>query len=119
MTPAIFALLLALAGGERHGYALMSDVAALTGGLVQLGPGTLYRSLQRMRVDGLITEIDDDEEPAEEPADRRSERRRRYQITDLGRQAAAQEAGRLAVLLAAARARGIQPVEILHRKVTG
>lgn len=49
LTPAVFALLLALSEEQRHGYALISEVAELTNGLIQLGPGTLYRSLQRMR----------------------------------------------------------------------
>ena len=59
LTPAIFALLLALHDGERHGYALMADVSELTGGTVPLGPATLYRSLQRMRVEGLVEEAAD------------------------------------------------------------
>ncbi len=54
LTPAMFAFLLALTEGERHGYLLMSDAERLSGGSIVLGPGTLYRTLQRMRVDGLI-----------------------------------------------------------------
>ncbi|GAA1694365.1 PadR family transcriptional regulator [Fodinicola feengrottensis] len=114
MTPAIFALLLALAGGEQHGYALMSDVEALTGGLIRLGPGTLYRSLQRMRVDGLIVEIEDTNDSGHidgDSYDRRGERRRSYRLTDRGREAAAEEAGRLSVLVAAAESRGIRALE--------
>jgi DNA-binding PadR family transcriptional regulator len=80
----VFALLLALGVGQRHGYALISDVEQLTDGAIRLGPGTLYRSLQRMRVDGLIEELDDTD-PVD---DRRAERRRSYQITDAGRDAA-------------------------------
>jgi len=107
MTPAIFALLLALHDGERHGYALMADVSELTGGTVLLGPATLYRSLQRMRVDGLIEELD--AEPGGEPAraDRRAERRRSYRITPAGRAAARSEANRLARLVEAASALGV------------
>ena len=60
-TPAVFALLLALCRERRHGYALIGDVAELTGGHIRLGPGTLYRSLKRMRVDGLIEELDEEE----------------------------------------------------------
>jgi DNA-binding PadR family transcriptional regulator len=104
MTPAIFALLLALHDGEQHGYALMAAVGDLTGGTVTLGPATLYRSLQRMRVDGLIEEID-----AGEPshADRRAERRRSYRITPAGRAAARDEARRLTRLVEAASALGV------------
>src|SRR5438477_5485698 len=100
----MFALLLALLDGQRHGYVLMADVAALTGGAISLGPGTLYRSLQRMRVDGLVEEID--QEPGQDD-DRRAERRRSYRITAAGRAAAAEEATRLARLVAAAAARGL------------
>jgi DNA-binding PadR family transcriptional regulator len=108
LTPAAFALLLALSDGERHGYALMGDVEELSEGHVRLGPGTLYRSLQRMRVDGLIEEITDEEPPGEGvAADRRAERRRSYRITPAGRRAAAAEAHRLAVLAAAAERRGL------------
>lgn len=101
LTPAVFALLMALVDGERHGYALMADVERITDGLVKLGPGTLYRSLRRMRVDGLIEERDGEEGGAP-VADRRSERRRSYRMTAAGRAAARAEARRLAVLVAAA-----------------
>lgn len=101
LTPAVFAVLLALHRGQRHGYALMADVETLTGGTIRLGPGTLYRSLQRMRVDGLIEEIDDGPDPAGR-GDRRAERRRSYRITAAGRHLAAVEARRLARLVAAA-----------------
>jgi DNA-binding PadR family transcriptional regulator len=98
LTPAMFVLLLALTEGERHGYVLMSEAARLSGGAITLGPGTLYRTLQRMRVDGLIEEIGRD--IAAVRADRRAERRRRYRITAAGRAAVRAEAHRLAALLA-------------------
>lgn len=104
LTPAVFALLLALSQGQRHGYGLISEVAVLTGGIIRLGPGTLYRSLQRMRVAGLIEELSDEDT---ELSDRRAERRRSYRITDAGRAAAQAEARRLAVLVNAARQRGL------------
>jgi DNA-binding PadR family transcriptional regulator len=98
LTPAAFALLLALTEGERHGYGLISDVERLTAGEIVLGPGTLYRTLQRMRVDGLVTETGLDETAVR--ADRRAERRRGYRITADGRRAVRREARRLAALLA-------------------
>lgn len=104
LTPAVFSLLLALVEGDRHGYALMADVDEITDGLIKLGPGTLYRSLQRMRVEGLIEELDEAAEPG---PDRRSERRRSYRITPEGRKAMAAEAQRLAVFVKAARKRGV------------
>lgn len=106
LTPAMFALLLALHAGDRHGYALMDDVAQLTGQTMRLGPGTLYRSLQRLRVEGLVEEIDTDSSPATR-ADRRAERRRSYRLTPAGRTAAADEAARLALLVDAAAAAGL------------
>ena len=101
LTAAIFALLLALHAGELHGYALMAEVERITGGTVSLGPATLYRSLQRMRVDELVEEIDTLDAGAVR-ADRRAERRRSYRITERGRLAARIEAARLASLLDAA-----------------
>ena len=102
LTPAMFALLLALHNGDRHGYALMTDVARLTGDAIRLGPGTLYRALQRLRVDGLVEEIEAEDAPAPR-GDRRAERRRSYRITAKGHTAAAAEAKRLARLVEAAR----------------
>jgi DNA-binding PadR family transcriptional regulator len=106
LTPVMFAILLALHATPRHGYALMEDVNALTGGVITLGPATLYRSLQRLRVDGLIEELGE-EEPTRAPADRRAERRRSYRITPAGRSAAADEAHRLAIMVAAAQRIGV------------
>ena len=107
MTPAVFAILLALLEGERHGYALMADVERITAGRIRLGPGTLYRSLQRMRVDRLIEEIEESDAGSEPLADRRAERRRSYRITPEGRRAAAEEAQRLETFVNAARKRGL------------
>ena len=56
LPPAAFHILLALAGGDRHGYAIMQEVAAGTGGKLKLGPGTLYGSIKRLLSDGLIAE---------------------------------------------------------------
>jgi DNA-binding PadR family transcriptional regulator len=112
LTPAVFALLLALTDGERHGYVLMSDVERLSEGAIRLGPGTLYRSLQRMRVDGLVEEVDEDAstaEPAPPHPDRRAERRRSYRLTPAGKDAAVAEAERLSQLVDAAAQRGVLP----------
>lgn len=97
MTPAMLTLLVALSDGQQHGYALIDDVEALTAGGVSLGPGTLYRTLQRLRVEELIVEVDAD--PAAERADRRAERRRRYAITEAGKAAAAKELRHLHALV--------------------
>jgi DNA-binding PadR family transcriptional regulator len=97
-------ILMALAEEDRHGYAIIQDVAGRTRGEVKLGPGTLYRSIQRMLEQGLIEETL--ERPAPELDD---ERRRYYRITSLGRSAARAEARRLAGLVRLARASGFAP----------
>ena len=100
VTPAVFHILLALADGESHGYGIMQDVDRITNGGTQLGPGTLYRSIQRMLVDGLIEELAitlDDESD--------DDRRRFYRLTDKGLTVAKAEAQRLADLVDAARER--------------
>ena len=56
LPPATFHILVALAGDDRHGYAIIQDIAARTNGEVQLSAGTLYRSIQRMLEQGLISE---------------------------------------------------------------
>lgn len=104
LTPAVFHIMLALAHGPRHGYALMPEVERLTHGKVRLGPGTLYRSIQRMLVDGLIEELD---YPCDVTSD--DERRRYYRLTKSGKQAAQAEAARLAELVQAAGEKGFLP----------
>lgn len=100
MSPAMLALLVALSAGEKHGYALAEEVELLTGGRLRLGPGTLYRTLQRMRVEELIRDAGPDVTATR--ADRRAERRRRYAITPQGRRAARQELAYLRDLLTCA-----------------
>jgi DNA-binding PadR family transcriptional regulator len=100
LPPSEFQILLALADGERHGYAIMQEIEARTAGEVRLGPGTLYGSIKRMLAAGLI------EESARRPAaERDDERRRYYRITPLGRRLAAAEARRMEALVTAARAK--------------
>lgn len=108
LTPAVLNILLALAGGERHGYGIMREIEGRTGGKTRLGPGTLYGSIKRMLADGLIEESDERPDP-----DLDDERRRYYRMTDFGRRVAGAEAERLAGLVDAARAgrllRGREP----------
>jgi DNA-binding PadR family transcriptional regulator len=100
LTPAVFHILLALAGEESHGYGIMLEVERLTSGQMNLGPGTLYRSIQRMLLDGLIKETTDSNDSEED-----DERRRYYRLTPLGLLAAQAEARRLESLVKAARQR--------------
>ncbi|MFN2567470.1 MAG: PadR family transcriptional regulator [Gemmatimonadaceae bacterium] len=95
-----FQILLALADGERHGYAIMQEIEQRTAGEVRLGPGTLYGSIKRMLAAGLI-----DESARRPAAERDDERRRYYRITALGKRLAAAEARRMEQLLRAARAK--------------
>jgi DNA-binding PadR family transcriptional regulator len=96
-TPAMFVVLLALSEGDRHGYALIEHAERLSAGSIRLGQGTLYRTLQRMRIDGLIEEIE--AAPVDPSSDGRAGRRRYYRITAAGRVAVREEARRLAGLL--------------------
>src|SRR4030095_9361647 len=89
LTAAVFHILLALADGERHGYAIMREVANHTEGCVRLGPGTLYGTVKRMLADGLIEEVDERPDPALD-----DERRRYYGLTDFGKKVAAADARR-------------------------
>ena len=102
LTPAVFHILLALADGERHGYGIMLEVDRITSGQLRLGPGTLYRSIQRMLVDGLIVERKEAVDP-----DVDDERRRYYRLTKIGLEVARAEAQRLDALVKAARQRGL------------
>lgn len=104
LPPATFHILMAVADGDRHGYAIIQDVAARTGGDVRLSAGTLYRSIQRMLEQGLLAESR--ERPAPDLDD---ERRRYYRITPFGAEVARAEARRLAGLVKLARARGFAP----------
>ena len=101
---ATFHILVALADDDRHGYAIIQDVAARTNGAVRLSAGTLYRSIQRMLEEGLIVETCDRPSPEDD-----DERRRYYRITPLGTAVAKAEAARLADLVRMARARGLVP----------
>ena len=98
LTPAVFHILLALADGEKHGYAIMQEVEDVTEGKVQMGPGTLYGSIKRMLAAGLIEESDDRPDPTLD-----DERRRYYRQTGLGRKVLRRETERMAELMALAR----------------
>jgi DNA-binding PadR family transcriptional regulator len=103
LPPATFHILLALLEGERHGYAIIQDVEARTGGELRLSAGTLYRSIARMVEQGLIAEV------TRRPAVRDDERRRYYRITKFGTDVARAELRRLAQLVRLARASGLTP----------
>jgi DNA-binding PadR family transcriptional regulator len=98
LTPAVFHVLLALADGERHGYAIMQEVAESTGGGIKMGPGTLYGTIKRLLEARMIEESDQRPDP-----DLDDERRRYYRLTALGQRAVRAEALRYADMVAVAR----------------
>jgi DNA-binding PadR family transcriptional regulator len=104
LPPAVFHILLALADGDQHGYAIIQAISARTSGRTRVGAGTLYRSIQGMLEDGLIVELDERPDPDED-----DERRRYYRITPLGKNVARAEAQRLADLVSLARTSGLAP----------
>jgi DNA-binding PadR family transcriptional regulator len=99
LSPAVFSILLSLAESDKHGYHIMKDARAPQGGGIQMGPGTLYGSLDRMMRDGLVEEsgLSDDE------------RRRYYRLTNLGHSVLAVELERLNAAVSSARTLGLIP----------
>ena len=98
LKPQFFYILLALADGDRHGLAIARDVQALSDGRIRLWPATLYGSLERLRANKWIEELD-------EPPEQESERRRYYRLTRAGRSMLTAEAERLGRLAKLVRAR--------------
>jgi len=98
LTPAVFHILVALADGEAHGYAIMQEVSARSRGSVRLGAGTLYGAINRLLQDGLILESEERPDPAMDDS-----RRRYYRLTDFGGRVLAAETKRMADLVRAAR----------------
>lgn len=93
-------ILVALADGEKHGYAIMRDILDHSGGTITMGSGTLYGSIKRMLAQGLIEETDERPDPALD-----DQRRRYYRLTALGHRVGAAESARLEALVRAARMR--------------
>ena len=98
-------ILLAIGPEERHGYAVMHEIARLTEGAVRLGPGAIYTTIKRLLADGLIEEADERPDPEVD-----DQRRRYYRLTGLGRAVAAAEVQRLDTLVAAARPWALETV---------
>ena len=100
LTPAKFQILLALADGEKHGYAILKEVARRTEDKVRLSAGTLYGNLSRLEGAGLIAESNRRPEVVVD-----DERRRYYRLTEFGRGVAVAEAERMEEALVQARAK--------------
>lgn len=104
VSPQAFHILVALAKHDQHGYGIMQDVAARTGGKLRLSAGTLYGSIRRLLEQGLIVELRENQRPEK---GRDDERRRYYRLTPLGRKTAKAEVKRMAELVKQARAHGL------------
>lgn len=107
LTPAVFNILLALADGEKHGYAIMLEVEHNTNGEVNMGPGTLYGSIKRMLAAGLIAESGERPDPHMD-----DERRRYYRLSAIGQKALKAEAERLARQVSVARFKHVFDVAV-------
>ena len=99
LTPAVFHILLALADGPLHGYAIMQAAESTAG--VAMGPGTIYGTLERLESAGMVKEV----------AGSGSGRRRLFAIQPAGRVALREEARRLSRLVALVQARRLMPRE--------
>jgi DNA-binding PadR family transcriptional regulator len=104
LTSIEFEILLSLAAGDSHGYAIKLDIEARADGDLVMRPGTLYRAISRLLDAGLIGELTEAPDP-----EHRDERRRYYALTTEGQSAATIEARRLARQVHAARARKLLP----------
>src|SRR5689334_1732504 len=104
LRPVEFEILLTLAHGERHGYAILQETEARSDGTLHLETGTMYRALRRLVQGGLV--VPTERRPHDDHDD---ERRRYYAITPLGLRVAAAEAARMARLVSAARAARLLP----------
>lgn len=100
LTPAMFQILLALADGNKHGYAILKDVSRRSEGKIRLSAGTLYGNLARLESAGLIAESSKRPEFSLD-----DERRRYYRLTDFGREVAVAEARRMEEAIAQAHAK--------------
>jgi DNA-binding PadR family transcriptional regulator len=102
LSPLVFHVLVALADGDKHGYAIIKEVRRRTDGEVEIGASSLYAVLRRLLGDGLVLETDERPDPALD-----DERRRYYRLTKFGRDVAAAELRRLESMIQQARAKRI------------
>lgn len=100
LRPAVYHILLVLSAEERHGLGIAEEIERISDGALELGPGTLYRSLAELTEAGLIA-------PARPRADDADPRRKHYGITAAGRELLVRETTRLRRLLETARAQGV------------
>jgi DNA-binding PadR family transcriptional regulator len=104
LTPGMFQVLIALADGEKHGYAILKEVTRRTDGEVTLSAATLYTIVRRFVQEGVIAESAERPDPSLD-----DERRRYYRLTPFGREVAKAEAARMETALGMARAKKLIP----------
>jgi DNA-binding PadR family transcriptional regulator len=104
LTPPMLHTLIALADGDKHGYAIIKEIDRRTSGAVRLSAGTLYALLSRATDDGLIVESDERPDFALD-----DERRRYYRLTPLGRRVAIADIARLEAMVEIAREKRLVP----------
>ena len=104
LTPMVLQILLALADGDKHGYAIIKEVRQRTNGDVELGASSLYAVLKRLLADRLVIETDERPDPALD-----DERRRYYRLSPFGRDVAVAEMNRLETLILQGRAKRLLP----------
>ena len=102
LRPAVHHILLALLGRDLHGLGIADEIEGMSHGALELGPGTLYRSLAEMAEGGLVALVD-------APGQEADPRRKYYGITQAGKELLARETARLSHLVETARARAVQP----------
>jgi DNA-binding PadR family transcriptional regulator len=100
LSPVVLHVLLALADGDKHGYAIIKEIRRRTGGEIEIGSSSLYATVRRLLEEGLLTETDDRPDPSLD-----DERRRYYRLTKLGREIAVREVKRLQSVILQARAK--------------
>jgi DNA-binding PadR family transcriptional regulator len=100
LSPVVLHVLLALADGDKHGYAIIKEIRRRTGGEIEIGASSLYATVRRLLEEGLLTETDDRPDPSLD-----DERRRYYRLTKLGREIAVREVKRLQSVILQARAK--------------
>jgi DNA-binding PadR family transcriptional regulator len=104
LTPAVFFTLLSLAGGEKHGYAIMQEARDLSDGSFRMGPATLYTTIQRLVEQGFVEEVSGDKDA--------DSRRRYYRLTRGGRALMESELARVEALLKRAKALSWKPARV-------
>ena len=102
ISPAEFHILISLSDADRHGYAIMQQVDADSGGAIRLGPGTLYGAIKRLLAVGFIKETTEGIDPKLDDS-----RRRYYRLAASGRKAVTEESERLASLVRLARSKRV------------